>query len=50
MNTMTSISNAITPANTPVSIEDLDLTPDGLSDAPAHQQDVDSIVQLAESD
>lgn len=47
---MTSISDAIGPASTPVSINNLDLTPDGLSDAPAHQQDTDSIVQLAESD
>ncbi|MBT2546886.1 hypothetical protein [Arthrobacter sp. ISL-65] len=30
-------------------IEDLDLTPDGLADAPAHQQDPSSIVHTGNS-
>jgi hypothetical protein len=34
---------------TPISIEDLDLTPEGLADAPAHQQDSESIVHTGNS-
>ena len=34
---------------TPVSLEDLDLTPDGLADTPAHQEDPESIVHIAQS-
>lgn len=30
-------------------IEDLDLTPEGLADAPAHQQDPESIVHTGNS-
>ncbi|MDR6416959.1 hypothetical protein [Pseudarthrobacter sulfonivorans] len=31
------------------SVEDLDLTPEGLADAPAHQQDPESIVHTGNS-
>jgi hypothetical protein len=34
---------------TPTSIEDLDLTPEGLADAPAHEQDSESIVHTGNS-
>jgi hypothetical protein len=34
---------------TPISIGDLDLTPEGLADAPAHQQDFESIVHTGNS-
>jgi hypothetical protein len=34
---------------TAISIEDLDLTPEGLADAPAHQQDPESIVHTGNS-
>ena len=34
---------------TPISMEDLDLTPEGLADAPAHQQDSESIVHTGNS-
>jgi hypothetical protein len=44
---MTNISD--TPAPTATRIEDLDLTPEGLSDAPAHQQDPESIVHTGNS-
>lgn len=33
----------------PTAFEDLDLTPDGLADAPAHQQDPDSLVHTGNS-
>jgi hypothetical protein len=33
----------------PASIEDLDLTPSGLADAPANEQDPDSIVHTGNS-
>ncbi|MDQ0768220.1 hypothetical protein QF031_000969 [Pseudarthrobacter defluvii] len=43
-------SNHATAADTsPISIEDLDLTPEGLADTPAHQEDTESIVHIAES-
>jgi hypothetical protein len=37
------------PTVAPKGIEDLDLTPEGLSDAPAHQQDPESIVHTGNS-
>ncbi|MDP9696799.1 UNVERIFIED_ORG: hypothetical protein J2X79_004382 [Arthrobacter globiformis] len=46
---MTNISDTPTPTTTPIGIEDLDLTPEGLSDTPAHQQDAESIVHTGNS-
>ncbi|MDQ0618627.1 hypothetical protein [Arthrobacter globiformis] len=52
---MTNIPASAPPATTVdrqvnlTSIEDLDLTPDGLADAPAHQQDTESIVHTGNS-
>jgi hypothetical protein len=50
---MTNISDTPAPTTAPtappVGIEDLDLTPEGLSDAPAHQQDPESIVHTGNS-
>lgn len=37
------------PSTAPVGLEDLDLTPEGLADAPAHQQDLESIVHTGNS-
>ncbi|VXC57130.1 conserved hypothetical protein [Arthrobacter sp. 9AX] len=38
-----------TPPGSTANIEDLDLTPDGLDDAPAHQIDLESIVHTGNS-
>jgi hypothetical protein len=46
---MTVTSNQTAPSTAPTNLEDLDLTPDGLADAPAHQQDQESIVHTGNS-
>lgn len=46
---MTNSKDIAAPANNPVNIEALDLTPEGLADAPAQQQDAESIVHIAAS-
>ena len=46
---MTTTNNTTPPATTPTDVEDLDLTPEGLADAPAHQQDQESIVHTGNS-
>lgn len=46
--TMTTTRKTTAPTTTPA-LEDLDLTPDGLADAPALQQDHESIVHTGNS-
>lgn len=52
---MTNNSPITAPATTPAggsetpAIEDLDLTPEGLADTPAHEQDPDSLVHTGNS-
>ncbi|WP_171046792.1 hypothetical protein [Pseudarthrobacter sp. NamE5] len=52
---MTNHSHNLTPTNPPAvsqgegALEDLDLTPAGLADAPAHQQDPQSLVHTGNS-
>jgi hypothetical protein len=41
-------TNATT-ADTHAALEDMDLTPDGLADAPAHEEDQESIVHTGNS-
>lgn len=36
-------------SETPTALEDLDLTPDGLADTPAHQMDLESLVHTGNS-
>ncbi|MBT2566971.1 hypothetical protein J7I84_10790 [Arthrobacter sp. ISL-85] len=46
---MTDTSPTTPHAVTDTGVEDLDLTPDGLADAPAHEEDQESIVHTGNS-
>lgn len=43
------LATAVTGKKTPICIEAFDLTPEGLADAPAHQEDSGSIVHTGNS-